>query len=186
LARPRPAPANVSWDDIQEFLRRINAQTTDGFTYRLPTEAEWEYAARAGSNTAFYGGDITEPTGNDPILNTLGWYVENSDAGYAGCHERDVVRCIGPQPVGGKIANEWGLFDMHGNGREWCSDWYGEYRSGCVTDPLGPSSGSNRVLRGGSWYHTAGYCRSAFRGRYEPGSRYDYFGFRLAASVFSR
>jgi formylglycine-generating enzyme required for sulfatase activity len=74
---------NVSWNNVQEFLTRLNAQTTDDYTYRLPTEAQWEYAARAGSETAFYGGDITVPKGNDPILYTLGWYLENSDVGYA-------------------------------------------------------------------------------------------------------
>jgi formylglycine-generating enzyme required for sulfatase activity len=177
---------HVSWGDIQEFVTRLNAQTTEGYTYRLPTEAEWEYAARAGSNTAFCEGDITEPYGNDPILNTLGWYGENSDAGYAGCDENDDGRCIGPQPVGGKIANEWGLFDMHGNVWEWCSDWYGEYPSGSVTDPLGPSSGDSRVLRGGSWYGTAAGCRSANRGRGLPGSRNNFNGFRLAAALVSR
>jgi formylglycine-generating enzyme required for sulfatase activity len=106
---------SVSWEDIQVFIQRLNVQSTDGYTYRLPTEAQWEYAARANSETAFCSGDITAPEGNDPILNTLGWYVENSDTGYDECYENDDGRCIGSQPVGGKNPNAWGLFDMHGN-----------------------------------------------------------------------
>jgi formylglycine-generating enzyme required for sulfatase activity len=176
---------SVSWNDIQEFLRRLNAQIEDEYEYRLPTEAQWEYAARAGSDSAFCEGDITEPSGNDPILNTLGWYDENSDAGYSGCSERD-GRCIGPQPVGGKSANDWGLFDMHGNVGEWCSDWYSDYPSDSVTDPLGPTSGDGRVLRSACWYSVAVDCRSAIRFWEDPGYRNSDGGFRLAASLFSR
>jgi formylglycine-generating enzyme required for sulfatase activity len=177
---------NVSWEDVQEFLTRLNAQRADGYEYSLPTEAQWEYAARAESETAFYGGDITEPEGNDPILNTLGWYGENSDAGYEGCSERDDGRCIGPQPVSGRNPNVWGLYDMYGNVYEWCSDWYGDYPSGSVIDPQGPSSGSLRVLRGGSWNYNARYCRSANRRWINPGNRLISHGFRLAASMSSR
>jgi formylglycine-generating enzyme required for sulfatase activity len=177
---------NISWDDIQEFLTRINNQSADGYTYRLPTEAEWEYAARAGSDTAFCDGDITDPTGNDPILNTLGWYDENSDAGYEGCYERTDGRCVGPQLVGAKNPNAWGLFDMYGNIDEWCSDWYGEYSSGSVTNPLGPSSGALRILRGGSWANSARNCRSAIRDRDFPNYRFNSIGFRLAASPSNR
>jgi formylglycine-generating enzyme required for sulfatase activity len=175
----------VSWDDVQIFIERLNAQSADGYTYRLPTEAEWEYAARAGSETAFYGGDITEPEGNDPILNTLGWYLENSDAGYEGCYESN-GRCIGPQPVGGKNSNSWGLFDMHGNVREWCSDWYGDYPTGSVTDPQGSSSGDGRILRGGGWNYSAWRCRSANRLGDSSDHRYGSYGFRLAATLLSR
>ena len=177
---------SVSWSDIQEFLARINAQSADGYTYRLPTEAEWEYAARSGSETAFCNGDITVPAGDDPILNTLGWYANNSDANYSGCDELDSGRCIGPQPVRGKNPNTWGLFDMHGNVYEWCSDRYGDYPADSVTDPQGPSSGDRRVSRGGSWFYYTRACRSANRYENVPGYKIGYVGFRLAASLSSR
>jgi formylglycine-generating enzyme required for sulfatase activity len=179
---------DVSWDEVQDFITRLNAQTTDGYEYRLPTEAQWEYAARAGSETAFCSGDITQPEGNDPILNTLGWYFENSDAGYAGCIEfQDDGRCRGPQPVGGKNANSFGLFDMHGNVWEWCSDWYGTYSDSSIIDPQGPSSGDYRIRRGGAWLNFAWGCRAATRAWDESGARFlDGVGFRLVASLFNR
>jgi len=154
----------VSWNDIQTFITEMNKRGEG--TYSLPTEAQWEYAARAGSATAFYNGGITETgTGYDPNLDAIGWYSYNS----GGRH----------QLVAHKAPNAWGLYDMSGNVWEWCQDWFGTYPSGAVTDPTGPSSGSNRLARGGSWSSSAGYCRSAGRGILTSVYRYDIIGFRL-------
>ena len=134
--------------------------------YRLPTEAEWEYACRAGTTTAFANGGITETgCGHDPNLNAMGWYCGNSG--------NRTHKSAQKQP------NAWGLFDMHGNVWEWCQDWYGGYPSGAVTDPTGLSSGSYRVLRGGSWRGDARRIRSAIRLRCDPNDRRR-IGFRLA------
>jgi len=143
----------ISWEDAQRFIAALN-EREGREVYRLPTEAEWEYACRAGT-TGPYAGD----------LNDMGWYDENS-----GGETRDVAQ---------KQPNAWGLYDMHGNVWEWCSDWYGAYSGQDETDPRGPSSGSFRVVRGGSWSHWAGYCRSAFRDGSGPGYRGDGLGFRL-------
>ena len=153
----------VSWTDVQAFATKLNART--GERYRLPTEAEWEYAARAGTATDTYAGDLTNPKGSDSIVNGLAWYYGNSNGR--------------TRSVGQKAPNAFGLFDMLGNVWEWVGDWYGEYSGGTVTDPVGPSSGSNRVYRGGSWYYFARDCRSALRSRYSPDGRIDGLGFRL-------
>ncbi len=158
---------SVSWDDVQDFVAAMN-QLGEG-TYRLPTEAEWECAARAGSTTAFANGGITETVcGYDPNLYAMGWYCHNSG---------DMTH-----PVAQKAANAWGLYDMHGNVWEWVEDWFGDYPSGSVTDPTGPASGSYRVLRGGGWYYYAGYCRSANRGGLTPDVRGGNLGARLLRS----
>jgi len=143
----------VSWDDAQEFITKLNAKN-DGYRYRLPTEAEWEYAARAGT-TGAYAGD----------LDAMAWYAQNS----------------GPttHPVGTKAPNAWGLYDMHGNVWEWVQDWYGDYSTSAVTDPVGPSLGSGRVLRGGDWYSYSQYCRSANRYNDSPAIRGSNLGLRL-------
>jgi formylglycine-generating enzyme required for sulfatase activity len=154
---------NVSWDDALDFCRRINERERSlgrlpaGYEYRLPTEAEWEYACRAGTTGDF---------GGDGVIDNLGWYSGNSDK-----HTH---------PVGQKQANAWGLYDMHGNVWEWCSDWYGPYPGGSVTDPTGPESGSSHVYRGGCWFIVAEHCRSAFRFKSLPYLRDSYLGFRLA------
>lgn len=149
----------VSWDDVQEFIKRLNQKEgTD--KYRLPTEAEWEYACRGGSTTAFcFGNDIS-------MLPEHTWYSANS---------RDWSH-----QAGQKKPNAWGLCDMHGNVWEWCQDWYSIYPSESVTDPKGPSSGSHRVSKGGSWRSAARFCRSAHRYGVDPGYRRPTRGFRLA------
>jgi formylglycine-generating enzyme required for sulfatase activity len=156
----------VSWDDVQTYISYMNVRGEG--TYNLPTEAQWEYAERAGSTTAFYNGGITETgSGYDPNLDAIGWYSYNSGSE--------------THPVAQKTPNAWGLYDMSGNVYEWCQDWYSGsyYDSSPSTDPAGPSSGSSRVLRGGSWIYYARSCRSAYRINYGPGNRYKSIGFRL-------
>ncbi len=163
----------VSWNDVRVFIWKLNvAEETD--KYRLPTEAEWEYACRSGSTTAFYNGRITEPNGDDPNLWKIGWYIGNS--GDPGAIPPDGR----PHPVAQKRANAWGLFDMSGNVGEWCHDWYGKYPSSAVTDPKGPSNGVGTVFRGGSWAVDPRWCRSACRQYYIPYLYNEDLGFRLA------
>lgn len=157
----------VSWDDCQEFVRRLNARIPGG-RFRLPTEAEWEYACRAGTTTAFHYGNVLDAS----MANFVGNYPYGN--GRKGEYR------VKPMPVGSFRPNDWGLYDMHGNVQEWCADWYGEYPSGSVTDPLGSGSGSSRILRGGSWDINARHCRSANRNRSTPGFRFSNLGLRLA------
>ncbi len=137
--------------------------------WRLPTEAEWEYAAKAGTSTDFYSGQLTNPYCSplDNNLNSIAWYCGNSSSK--------------THNVGGKAPNAFGLYDMSGNVWEWCWDWYGSsyYSGGAMTHPKGPTSGTYRVLRGGSWHSYAYICRSAFRYYYPPDIRYYYNGFRI-------
>jgi formylglycine-generating enzyme required for sulfatase activity len=151
----------VSWHDAQEFIKRLNSK--EGHSrYRLPTEAEWEYAARAGTTTRYSFGDDAGQLGQ------YAWYEDNS----------------GPSthPVGQKKPNPWGLYDMHGNVLEWVQDWYGDryYSNSPGTDPKGPSAGSGRVLRGGGSGGADVLCRSACRERFTPDNRMNVVGFRLA------
>jgi formylglycine-generating enzyme required for sulfatase activity len=132
-----------------------------GWEYGSPTEAQWEYACRAGTTTAYSFGD------DEGKLGDYAWYRDNS--------ERKT------HPVGEKLENAWGLCDMHGNVIEWCADSYGEYATEPVTDPSGPTTGSVRVRRGGSWNLRAGFCRSANRFRFSPDDGIVFLGFRVAA-----
>jgi formylglycine-generating enzyme required for sulfatase activity len=151
----------VSWDDVagfDGFIEKVNETATAGGRFALPTEAQWEYACRAGT-TGADSGDIEQ----------MAWYSKSS--GYT------------TQPVAGKRSNAWGLHDMRGNVWEWCSDWYGEYTHGPATDPPGATSGSRRVVRGGSWSNIADYCRVTFRFGNNPAySVNSGFGFRVARS----
>ena len=147
----------LSWNDVTEFANWLSKKT--GHSYRLPTEAEWEYACRAGTKSGYgFGSDANE-------LEKYAWHLRNS--------ERET------HPVGQKIPNAWGLYDMHGNAREWCQDWYGEYAAGSVIDPVGPAIGAARLQRGGSWGAVAKDLRCAERSKSEPSRANNRLGFRL-------
>ena len=156
---------SVSWDDAMEFCRKLTeleraaGRLPSGYEYTLPTEAQWEYAAHGGNKSRGY-----QYSGSD-IMDEVGWYWENSNKSTHSVKEKN--------------PNELGLYDMSGNVKEWCSDWYGSYRAGAVTDPL-CHIGSWRVFRGGSWDNQAAYCRSAYRLSYDPSFRNFNLGFRVA------
>lgn len=150
---------NVSWDDCQTFINRLNNYT--GRNFRLPTEAEWEFAARGGNYSRRY-----KYSGSN-YIGDVAWYCDNSDRTH---------------PVGTKQANELGLYDMSGNVWEWCSDWYGSYSSYSQSNPTGATSGYGRVERGGSWCGLARYCCSSHRSYYAPGNSFDDLGLRLVLS----
>lgn len=154
----------VSWIDCQEFIKKLNA--TETYRYRLPTEAEWEYACRANSSGGFGHEcvDLSED-GHCTGLDEIAWYEGNSKSR--------------PHPVARKRANAWGLFDMHGNLCEWCQDWYGEYPLESQEDPAGAMAGFERISRGGCWVSIALNCRSACRFSWPPDWRSDFVGFRL-------
>ena len=147
---------DVSWENCQEFIKKLNAKTDGG--YRLPTEAEWEYACRAGTTTAY----------------SVGAKITPQDANYRG------LNIDKPVAVGSYKPNAFGLYDMHGNLFEWCEDWYGDYPAGAVTDPKGPATGERRVLRGGSFCFSESYARSSVRISFSPTYRIIGLGLRLA------
>jgi formylglycine-generating enzyme required for sulfatase activity len=163
---PNNPVEKVSWDEAVEFcglLSGLPEEQAAGRVYRLPTEAEWEFACRAGTTTEFCFGEDELQLGN------YAWYGANSDSQ--------------THPVGLKQPNAWGLYDMHGNVLEWCADFYGDYSDGAVTDPSGPSTGSIRLRRGGCWINEAKACRSALRYSNVPSSRFVNYGFRVAMSL---
>ena len=158
--QPQRPVEKVSWDDIQVFIKKLNEKEKTSI-YRLPTEAEWEYACRAGNSTAWYCGDTDENLGD------YAWFNINS-----GFHTNLVAR---------KLPNAWGLYDMHGNVWEWCSDNYGEYPNETVTDPKGTASGSDKVARGGCWLGSSVHNRSATRLNLGKDRKGNLTGFRIVA-----
>ncbi|MBO7108037.1 MAG: SUMF1/EgtB/PvdO family nonheme iron enzyme, partial [Verrucomicrobia bacterium] len=163
----------VNWNDAVKFCEWLTIQERaagrlpGGYEYTLPTESQWEYACRAGTTTALNSGKDLSDWKECPEVDEVGWYWYNSDKM--------------THPVGQKQPNAWGLYDMHGNVYEWCLDWFGDYPTSSVTDPTGPSTGSSRVVRGGSWFYYARDCRSAYRYYGNPSyDYYYYYGFRVA------
>lgn len=162
----------VSWNDAQAFIQWLSKKEKK--SYRLPTEAEWEYACRAGSTAPFaFGKCISSDQANYGGVDGL---FSNCKTGYKLSRKK-------PLPVASLAANAWGLFDMHGNAAEWCNDWYGPYASRAATDPQGPSSGTDRVLRGCHWLNTATECRSAKRSGFPPNYATDVVGFRVVLQL---
>ena len=192
---------HVSWHDAADFCVRLTAMARrngtlpEGCEFRLPTEAQWEYACRAGTETALPNGRDIRILGerNAPALDDIAWYGGNSSVGFEGrgwdtdgWKEKQYPGGLAaPRTVAMKHPNRWGLYDMIGNVWEWCADWYGDY-SGDADDPTGPASGVLRVLRGGGWGDSARVCRSAYRSRGHPGPRRDDYGFRLCCSAGPR
>ena len=179
FAGPKQPVVYIKWDVIMAepsgFIAEINSQLASqlpsGYKFALPTEAQWEYACRAGTTTDFNNGEtMTESSGNDSAMNEVGWYYFNWGETTYATHE-----------VGGKASNSFGLHDMHGNVFEWCSDWYADlYDSTKLEDPTGPDTGSSRVLRGGSFNFYPTHCTSWYRFSFIPARSSDNFGFRLA------
>jgi formylglycine-generating enzyme required for sulfatase activity len=158
----------VSYEDAQEFLADLNRKVPapPGFGFRLPTEAEWEYVCRAGTRTR-------HPNGNDPAdLRSIAWFKDNSE--------------FKPHPVGQRLPNAWGVYDMLGNVGEWCADWLAPYAAAETPDPTGPPKGSHRVIRGGGFADAPERISSSFRGGIPPSWRYGYVGFRIVCAVAVR
>jgi uncharacterized protein (TIGR02996 family) len=164
----------VSWRDCQRFCKKLGQMSDQ--RYRLPTEAEWEYACRAGTATPFHFGE------------TIDTKRANYDGKYLGLKRRKAAYRLRTTPVGSFPPNGWGLFDMHGNVWEWCADWSREkyYKRSPQQDPQGPVHGVYRVLRGGFWNGEGCYCRAAYRYGMLPGTRFSSFGFRVIAVVGAR
>jgi formylglycine-generating enzyme required for sulfatase activity len=172
---------SVTWNEADEFCRRLSElpdEQAAGRSYRLPTNAEWEYACRAGSSEEYAfgrvestGGGVTKDT-YDTQISPHGWDSNNSGSK--------------THPVGKKLPNSWGLHDMHGNVSEWCDEWFGKYPAGDTTDPRGPPNGEGRVIRGGDWNENFGAWRSAYRVWGDSRTKAPALGFRVALSLSQR
>ena len=172
----------VNWEEAMEFCRRLTereraaGRLADDWEYTLPTEAQWEYACRAGSTTPFaFGYELNPGIANCAGSIPVDWHPNGL---YSRAHFNAETL-----PVGSHQANEWGFYDMHGNLREWCRDWYGEYPERPVTAPQGPETGTKRSCRGGSLFSLPAQCRSAYRGARDPLKQYEDVGFRVALSA---
>jgi len=206
---PERPVESVGWDAAVGFANKLNERlakdrprnylglinSAEILQFRLPTEAEWEYACRAGTKLDTYVGDLELKSRDQTkaeILDSIAWYGGNSGHDYDLKESEDMTwlkelqageKFGGTRKAAQKAANPWGLYDMLGNVWEWCEDWYVEYSAERTTDPVGPSEGTPRVMRGGSWSHPSRYLRSACRFRYDPGSQFNYLGFRLVSSA---
>jgi formylglycine-generating enzyme required for sulfatase activity len=176
----------VSWNDAMRFCRdltkheRAAGRLPAGYEYNLPTEAQWEYACRAGTTNSTYAGSMAVKDGKAAVLENIAWYSGNSPDGYTGKGFNVSGRNGGPHPVGQKLPNAWGLYDMTGNIWQWCRDWYGGYSRGDLTDPTGPPTGADRVNRGGSFGSGPRDERSASRAKNPQAEASAYRGFRIA------
>lgn len=186
----------VSWIEAVTFCRRLTerergtGRVPAGYEFRLPTEAEWEYACRAGTTEATYAGKLeVKGRNNAPVLDAIAWYAGNSSEGYTGkgidtaaIQEKQYPGgTAGQRQVGTKRPNAWGLYDTLGNVGEWCADWHADkLPGGSLSDPKGPVTGSKRALRGGTWVSAPRGIRAARRAGFEPGRRHDDLGFRVA------
>ncbi len=187
---PQRPVEKVSWGACQKLFEALESRQP-GLDLRLPTEAEWEHACRAGTEPATWLGDLEILGANNaPLLDEIAWYGGNSGVGFdldagedsSGWPEKQYPHELaGTHEVKGKAPNPWGLYDMLGNVWEWCSDyWARSYTGGSRTDPKGPAKGAERVIRGGSWHARARLVRAAYRDWYLPGGRYSHLGFRLS------
>lgn len=187
---PKRPVETVSWDDVQQFLNKMNGRIS-GLALGLPTEAQWEYACRAGTKDATYAGPMKILGDNNaPVLDEIAWYGGNSGVGFdlgdgvdsSGWSGKQYDHSrAGTRPVGLKKPNDWGLYDTLGNVWEWCADGRRGYTAKPVADPAGPLVSASRALRGGSWSNSAWYARAAFRVGFDRDDEYNNFGFRCCA-----